>query len=106
MRPIGPRTIDGPNITDVPIVLDWYNRGNSTALLIVKDPGPLSFAAEFIVTNPFTDPTPSWISLGTGTNIPSVGRYFSIPSAASAVRVRSTTGTGSISYAVLMPGGG
>ena len=106
MRPVGPREVNAATFTDVPIILDWYNKGIGTAYAFIREvSGNLAYVLEFMLTNPFTDSSPAWIAI-TGTNIAGVGKYFQIPVGATAVRVRTTTGTGLIRYGVIMPSGG
>lgn len=106
MRTVGPREISTQPFEDVPIILDWYNKGGGKAKIVVREvSGNLNYASDFMITNPFTDTSPTWIPL-TANNLVGVGKYYDVPEAATAVRVRSTAGAGVVRYAVTMSGGG
>ena len=106
MRPVGPRTLAAQPVTDAPIILDWYNKGPGSAVVMVDETavGTLTYVVEYMTSNPFdTSVTPVWASAGAGTAA-APGRFFNPPTTATAVRVRTTGGAGSISYTVQMPG--
>lgn len=106
MRPVGPRTLNTQPTTDSTIVLDWYNKGDTTPVVMVDETaiGTLTYVVEVMMSNPFdTSVTPVWASAGAGTAA-APGRYFSLPANATAVRVRTTGGAGSIVYWVTQPG--
>jgi hypothetical protein len=106
MRPVGPRILATQPTTDTAVILDWYNKGDTTPVVMADETaiGTLTYVVEIMMSNPFEPtPAPVWASAGAGTAA-APGRYFSLPPNATAVRVRTTGGAGSVTYWVTQPG--
>lgn len=104
MRPIGPRVLATQPVTDTPIILDLYESGTPRFSMLVDEAalGTLVYVVEFIIQNPFDPPANLlWQTFGAGTLVGTV-RNFPLPAQglATAVRVRTTGGAGSITYYV------
>jgi hypothetical protein len=108
MRPVGPRIVNTQPTTDTAIILDWYNKGDTTPVVMVDETaiGTLVYVVEIMMSNPYnTNETPVWASAGAGV-VAAPGRYFQLPANATAARVRTTGGAGSVTYWVNQPGSG
>lgn len=110
MRPIGPRVVNTVT-TDLPIILDLYNKSPMQAQVVVDEAalGTLAYVAEYTMTDPFATGAAAaqYQTLGAGTLVGTIRTFLSPANVVvTAVRIRSTAGAGSISYYVTQGGSG